>query len=391
MPWKETRPMDERARFIVECVRGELTMAELCRRYEISRKTGYKWWERFQLERHLELRDRSRANRDHPNATPDDLVALLVATRKAHPSWGPRKVRRVLQLRYPRLGLPAASTVGAILARHGLVRRRRPRAVALPYAAPFVGCERPNAVWCADFKGAFRLGNGRHCTPLTISDAYSRYLLRCESLGRTDEPIVRAIFESAFAEFGLPTAIRTDNGPPFASVAPGGLSRLAIWWIKLGIRAERIPRGRPQANGRHERLHRTLAEDTARPPARDERAQQGAFDRFRRIYNTERPHEALGQNPPATVYAPSPRLYTAKLREPEYPDEFVVRAVHPNGELKWQGQKFYVTQTLAGERVGIEELAEGRARVYFADVPLGLIAAYRFQRERPQRLTPRNP
>jgi transposase InsO family protein len=371
--------MDERARFIVECVRDELSMTELCRRYEISRKTGYKWWARFAATQRLV--EGSRVSHTHPNATAEAVVAILVATRKAHPTWGPRKVRAFLARRYPRLVLPAPSTVGVILTRAGLTRPRRARYRTPAYRAPFVGCTAPNAVWCADFKGAFTLRNGRRCTPLTMSDAYSRYLLRCEALTRPDDPTVRPIFESAFCEFGLPGAIRTDNGAPFATLAPGGLSRLAVWWIKLGIRPERIARGKPQQNGRHERLHRTLREEAVTPPARDARAQQGAFDRFRRLYNDERPHEALGQQPPAGVYTASARRYTGKLREPDYPATFAVRRVYPNGTLKWGGTELYVTQTLAGEPVGLEEITADTWRVYFAHVPLGLIVGRRFRRE----------
>ncbi len=255
MPWKEVCPMEERAKFVVECIRGELTMSELCRKYEISRKTGYKWWARFQIDGRSNLSDRSRAAHCHPNATPEEVATILVGARKEHPTWGPRKLLAYLTYRYPRLVLPSASTVGGLLKRHGMSRPRRPRCRTPPYSVPFLGCDEPNAVWCADFKGSFALGNGRRCNALTISDAYSRYLLRCEGLGHIDDPRVRPIFESAFCEFGLPAAIRTDNGPPFSTIAPGGLSRLAIWWIKLGIRPERIAPGAPQQNGRHERMH----------------------------------------------------------------------------------------------------------------------------------------
>jgi len=225
---------------------------------------------------------------------------------------------------------------------------------------------------------------------LTLSDAFSRYLLRCEVLTLIDEVRVRPIFESAFCEFGLPQAIRTDNSPPFATVAPGGLSRLAIWWIKLGIRPERIPLGEPQQNGRHERLHRTLKDETARPPARTLGDQQRAFDRFRRVYNDERLHEALGQKPPWTAYDGSPRRYPVPLRVPEYPDGVAVRTVRHNGSVKWNGAELYVGATLASERLGIEELGDGRWRVYFAEVPLGVIERDRFRRES-GRVQPRVP
>lgn len=382
--------MDDRAQFIVESLRGELTMSELCRKYAVSRKTGYKWWARFAAGGHGELADRSHASHAHPNATPDPIVILVVDARKAHPTWGPRKLRAWLAMKYPRLALPAASTLGALLKRQGLARPRRPRRRPPPYGAPFLTCAAPNAVWCADFKGAFGLGNGRRCHPLTISDAHSRYLLRCEALTYTDERHVRPIFESAFCEFGRPQAIRTDNGPPFGTVAAGGLSRLALWWLKLGIRPERIAPGQPQQNGRHERMHRTLKAETTRPPARTLADQQLAFDRFRRIYNHERPHEALGQQPPWRVYEVSARRYPVRPREPVYRPTLRVRTVRHDGMLLWQGKALYVAETLAGERIGLEELPGNQWRVYFADIVLGIIQAHRFRRA-PITGTPRTP
>jgi putative transposase len=382
MPWRETCPMDQRAAFILEAVRSELPMRALCRKFGISRKTGYKWWRRIVLERSEDCRDRSHAAHAHPNATRADLVELLITARKQYPTWGPRKLVRRLATLHPRLPWPAPSTVGTLLKRAGLVRPRRARPRAVPYAAPFVGCDAPNTVWCADFKGSFVLRNGRRCNALTISDAYSRYLLRCEAMSHIDDPRVRPVFESAFPEYGLPTAIRTDNGPPFSTVAPGGLSRLAIWWIKLGIRAERIAPGQPQQNGRHERMHRTLKDDTASPPERTLADQQRAFERFRRIYNDERPHEALGQQPPWTVYERSRRLYPVKLREPTYPADFLVRAVRHNGLIRWRGRHVYLGETLAHEPLGFQPIANDRWRIYFADVPLGVLIGTRFHRDR---------
>ena len=380
MPWREMCPMTERAQFMVECIRGELSMSALCRKYEISRKTGYKWWERFEARGPAGLGDRSRACATHANATPEAVAGLLVALRKQHPTWGPRKLCAWLALHRPRVPRPAPSTVGTLLRRAGLVRRRRARHAPPPYAAPFASCTAPNAVWCADFKGGFLLGNGRRCHPLTLSDGYSRYLLRCEGLSRTDESVVRPIFDAAFAEFGRPHAIRTDNGPPFATVAAGGLSRLAIWWLKLGIRPERIAPGQPQQNGRHERLHRTLKAEATTPPARTLADQQRGFDRFRCVYNEERPHEALGDRPPAHVYAPSARPYPIRLREPTYPTTFQLRRVRRDGLVNWNRRAFYLAETLADETVGFEEIDNDTWRVYFADVPLGLLEDGRFRR-----------
>ncbi len=372
--------MTERAQFIVDCVRGELSMSALCRKYEISRKTGYKWWERFVAEGQLGLGDRSRRCQTHPNATPEAVEALLLGLRKQHPTWGPRKLCAWLQWHQPRVPCPSPSTVGALLARAGLVRRRRARHTAPAYAAPFSACTAPNAVWCADFKGGFALGNGRRCNPLTLTDAHSRYLLRCEAVSRMDESAVRPIFESAFAEFGRPHAIRTDNGPPFATIAAGGLSRLAIWWRKLGIRPERIAPGQPQQNGRHERMHRTLKAETTKPPARTLADQQRVFDRFRRIYNDERPHEALGLRPPATVYVPSRRPYPIVVREPVYPAAFARRRVRHDGLVNWQSALIYLAETLATETVAFETLGPTTWRLYFADIVLGTVEGRRFRR-----------
>ena len=394
MPWREMCPMTERAQFMVECIRGELSMSALCRKYEISRKTGYKWWDRFEAGGRDALGDRSRARATQAHATPEAVERLLVDLRKAYPTWGPRKLCQWLALHRPRVPRPAPSTVGALLKRAGLVRRRRPRYAPAPYPGPFANCTGPNAVWCADFKGGFALGNGRRCHPLTLSDAYSRYLLRCEGLSRTDESAVRPIFEAAFAEFGRPHAIRTDNGPPFATVAAGGLSRLAIWWLKLDIRPERIAPGQPQQNGRHERLHRTLKADAITPPARTLADQQRAFDRFRRLYNEERPHEALGQRPPADSYAPSRRAYPIQLREPTYPAALHLRRVRHDGVVKWKTRELYLAGTLAGETVGFEEIDNDTWRVYFADVALGILEADRFRRvmaSRPPRRRPQPP
>jgi len=392
MPWREMCPMTERVQFMVECIRGELSMSALCRKYEISRKTGYKWWARFEAGGQAALGERSRARATQATATPEAVAGLVVALRKQHPTWGPRKLCAWLALHRPRVPRPAPSTVGAILRRAGLVRRRRPRHAPPPYATPLAVCTAPNAVWCADFKGGLLLGNGRRCHPLTLSDAYSRYLLRCEGLSRTDESVVRPIFESAFAEFGRPHVIRTDNGPPFATVAAGGLSRLAIWWLKLGIRPERIAPGQPQQNGRHERMHRTLKAEAATPPARTLTDQQRSLDRFRCVYNEERPHEALGDQPPAHLYTPSARPYPVRLREPMYPAAFQLRVVRRDGMVNWKQQPVYLAETLAGETVGFQEIDNEAWRVYFADVPLGVLEDGRFRRvPASRRVRPRSP
>lgn len=366
--------MDERIRFIAEYVEGEQAMAALCRAYGISRKTGYRLVARYEAEGAAGLSARSRAPHQPPHAVAPTVSAAILAARGAHARWGPRKLRAWLQRRTPEQSWPAASTIGALLQRHGLTVPRRRRVRAAPAPAPFAICRAPNDLWATDFKGWFRTGDGRRCDPLTLTDGASRFLLRCQALPRTDAPHVRPIVEAAFREYGLPRVIRSDNGPPFASVAAGGLSRLAVWWIKLGIAPERIQPGHPEENGRLERFHLTLKQETAAPPAATGRAQQRAFDRFRQEYNHERPHEALGQQPPATVYTSSPRPYPARVPDDvPYPDGYARRYVHPNGEITWHHHRVFISQALAGEHAGLHEEDDGAWRVYFGPIALGWI------------------
>lgn len=375
MPWKATCPMDERLRFIAEYLEQEWSMTVLCRRYGISRKTGYKLLARYEESGPAGLQDRARAPHTHPNAVGEEVVTALLQLRARHPHWGPRKLRAWLARRNPARRWPAASTVGSLLRQHGLTVPRRRRRRCPPATQPFLAAGVPNDVWCADFKGWFRTGDGRRCDPFTLSDSASRFLLRCQALPRPDEAHVRPLFEAVFREFGLPRGLRSDNGPPFASLAAGGLSRLAVWWIKLGIQPERIAPGHPEQNGRHERLHLTLKQETATPPHATGRAQQRAFDHFRRVYNEERPHEALGQRPPAEVYTPSPRPYPERVREPEYPVGQDIRRVRHNGEIRWRGHLVFVSQCLAGEPIGLEEIGDDRWRVRFGPVELGWLDA----------------
>lgn len=374
MPWRATCAMDERMRFIVEYARGEHGMAELCRAHGISRKTGYKWLERYRADGIEGLAERSRAPHRRPGQIPTALAERLVAERAAHPTWGPRKLVARLRQREPDVAWPAASTVGDVLRRAGLTVRRRPRRHASPGGSgPLAACTDANAVWCADFKGQFQTRDGGLCYPLTISDAASRFFLRCQVLPGVGGDRVRPLFEATFRDYGLPLAIRTDNGPPFGSTGLAGLTDLAVWWIELGIRPERGRPGHPQDNGRHERLHRTLKAETAAPPAATLRAQQDAFDRFRHTYNTERPHEALGQVPPSSRYTPSPRPYPARLLPPEYPTADLVKRVRPNGTLRWHGAEIYLAAPLAGRPIGLTDCGDGRWEVAFGPLILGTI------------------
>jgi putative transposase len=371
MPWSETRPMDERLRFVVEAVRGEEFFRALCARYGIQPKTGYKWLRRFESEGVAGLAERSRRPHRSPTATSRESVAALVELRQRRPSWGAKKLVTVLAKRRPTLVLPAPSTAAAILKREGLIRVLRRRVVRAHPGRPVTAMETPNAVWTADFKGEFKTRDGVYCYPLTIVDGASRFFLSCRALLSVRYAETRPVFERLFRERGLPERLRTDNGPPFASQALGRLSRLSIWWVRLGILPELIEPSHPEQNGRHERLHRTLKAETTRPPASDRRAQQRTFDAFRAAYNTERPHEALGQQPPASVYTASPRAYPARLVALEYPAHYEVRLVSANGGLRWHFHRVSVSHLLAGEYVGLEEVADGEWDVYFGPLWLG--------------------
>jgi transposase InsO family protein len=359
-------------RFIVavqEDPRGNF--AQLCRRFGISRAKGYKWLERYKELGPEGLGDRSSAARHHPNQTPDAVVDRIVLLRKERPHDGPKKLRQLLREREPSLAVPAASTIGEILDRHGLIRPRHHRLRVPPSSAPLGHATQPNDVWCTDFKGHFALGTGERCHPLTLSDAASRYLLMCEGLSRPTEELVRPLFQRVFETFGLPDRIRSDNGVPFASKAIGGLSALSVWWVELGITPERIEPGQPQQNGRHERMHLTLKQQTASPPQVTMADQQRVMDRFRHDYNDVRPHEALRQTPPARHYAPSHRPMPAKPPGPQYPDGCQVRRVDSSGRVQWQGQYVLLSRVLTSQPVGVRAIDEDEWELLFGPIVLG--------------------
>ena len=368
MPWKTSSVMDEKLRFVFEYERDEETMRDLCARFGISRETGYVWLRRYRQYGVKGLVELDRAAHGHPNQTAAEVERAVLELREAHMRWGPRKLKRVLERDQPGLRCPAASTIGGIVRRAGLAAPRRKRRRTEPYTEPLAHANGTNRVWCADFKGWFKSRDGRRIDPLTITDAWSRYLLRCQAVEKTDTERVRAIFEATFRERGLPEAIRTDNGAPFASTAVGGLSRLAVWWIKLGIVPERIQAGHPEQNGRHERMHRSLKLEVHR--ADDWRAQQRELDRFRHDFNHVRPHEALQMQTPASVYEPSPRSYPARVAEVEYPDSMRVRRVKSHGHFRWKTHDVFLSEVLWGEPIGLEENDDGIFTVYFAHLPL---------------------
>jgi transposase InsO family protein len=369
----ETCAVDERMRFVISAEKHEESFAALCRRFGVSRRVGYKWLARYREAGVEGLLDRLRAPLHHPHAIADDISERCLAVRRKHPSWGPLKVRAWLERQASAKEWPAASTIGSLFDREGLTVKRKLRRRSPPSSAPFADCGAANDTWCIDFKGWFLTGDGKRCEPLTVTDAHSRYLLRCQALARTDTAHVWPVLDAAFREFGLPRTMRSDNGSPFASCGAGGLSTLSVRLIKAGVVPERIRPGKPQQNGRHERMHLTLLQDTASPPADSLRQQIRRLRDFQRLYNEERPHQALGNATPADHYTPSPRRFDGVLREPEYDAGLKVRRVRHNGEIRWRNDTVYVNQALVGEPIALEENAAGWT-VSYGPIVLGTIA-----------------
>ena len=387
MPWKAICPMDERVHFISLVNESDETFTALCERFGISRKTGYKWVARYEAQGAAGLSEQRPVARTCPHRTSAEVLDKVIELRKEHPTWGPKKLRARLDA----LGveaLPAASTIGDALHKHGLIRPRRRRVHPPMHPQPIEPTVAPNDTWCVDFKGHFAVGDKTRCYPLTITDHTTRFLLKCEGLAEADEAAVRPHFERAFREFGLPTRIRSDNGPPFATAGIGGLSALAVWWIRLGITPERIEPGHPEQNGRHERMHRTLKAEVASPPAASMLAQQRAFDQFRRVYNTERPHEALEMKTPSSRYTLSRRVLPERLSSPAYADTMKVRKLDSKGRLSFAGQttKTTVSALLAHEPVGLEPVDEDRWKLYYGPVLLAEVTLrnkqLRFEKQR---------
>ena len=371
MPWTEATPMDSRLQFVAEATRTDEPFVALCARHGIAPKTGYKWLARYAAEGPAGLHERSRRPRTSPTATAPAAADALLELRRRHPTWGAKKLLAVLGRRHPRLTLSAPSTAAALLQRAGLVTARRRRRALVHPGRPTAAMDAPNAVWTADFKGEFKTRDGVYCYPLTVADGYSRFLLACRGLPSTATAGARPVFERLFREHGLPARIRSDNGVPFATIALARLSALSVWWVRLGILPDLTEPSSPQQNGRHERLHRTLKAEACRPPQAHARAQQRAFDDFRREYNAERPHEALGQATPASRYAASPRPYPRRLPPLEYPAHWEVRRVSRNGGVRWYDKWVNVSHVLAEEYVAFEEVADGLWQVYFGPLRIG--------------------
>ena len=372
MPFVETCRVEERVRMLSDYDAGCFGVAELCRRYGVSRDTFYAWRARRESGEASWFLDRPHATRSCPHRTEEAVAAQIVALRRRFPHMGPRKLLAILARREPETDWPAASTFGDILKRAGLVEpaRRRRRPIDAPRRT--IAVDAPNEEWAADFKGWFRTQDQRRIDPLTITDSHSRFLIAT----RITEPTVegsQAAFTHAFEAYGLPRAIRCDNGAPFGSQGAGGLTRLSAWWLKLGVEPHFIRPASPQENGRHERMHRTLKAETSKPPAADAKEQQARFDEFRQRYNEIRPHEALGQTPPAERYAPSPRAFPLRVEDPWYDADHQVRRVRSNGEIKWRHERVFVSEALIGELVGLAELETGDHLVRFCGRDLGIV------------------
>lgn len=369
MPWKSKSSVDLRKEFMNRVMRGD-KVAQLCREYGISRKTGDKFKQRFKRLGEAGLLDQSRAPNVIPHRTPPELVKLIVGERQRHPTWGPKKLKVVLEERLGRV-LPAPSTIGDILAQAGLVssRHRNPRVPAQP--TTLREALAPNDVWCIDYKGQFKLGDRSLCYPLTLTDQFSRFILGCEAMTAISDAAAHEVCEELFAQYGLPKAIRSDNGVPFASSGLANLTKLSAYWLRLGIELERIRPAHPEENGQHERMHRTLKFETTRPPRANLLQQQERFDVFLDEFNTERPHEALAMKRPAQVYKPSRRKLPTNLPDPEYPAHDDVIHVHRCGSLFFRKRKIFLSAALASQPVGLREERDGRWLVTFMNLDLG--------------------
>lgn len=373
MPWKESDPVTERVKFVTRLFEGE-RMADLCREFGISRKTGYKLRKRYEEEGPRGLYDRSRRPLQSPHRTAQVVADRVIALREKHQTWGPKKLRVRLQKLHPEVRWPAASTIGVMLKDAGLVdgRKRRRRAWPTP-PSERVDSLAPNELWSIDFKGQFRMGNRRYCYPLTVSDHFTRFLLGCDALdGTQTDPAARAL-EAVFGAYGLPKRMRSDNGAPFASTGLAGLTRLSVWLVRLGIELERIEPGHPEQNGRHERMHLTLKQDTTRPAGNNALHQQERFDDFRGCYNDERPHEALQMQTPSSLYQPSERKLPEALEPPTYPLHDVDGYVTQAGVIYFENSRIYVSKALAGQRVGLRQLESGTWLLSFMQMDLGYV------------------
>jgi len=377
MPWKERSYMEERVLFVNRVKNGE-RITDLCQEFGISRTTGHKFYNRYQELGYDGLYNMSRKPHNSPNQTHSAIVDLIVNTKKDKPTWGAAKIREWLVKRNAGVQIPSRFTVHEILNKYDLVQKRVPRRIGTQYfKEPIAQSSHPNDIWCVDFKGQFQLENKKYCYPLTVSDHMSRYLITCEGLENTKGEGTQAIFKQAFQEYGLPHLILTDNGAPFASSGLFGLTKLSVWWLKLGIKLHRIEPGKPQQNGRHERMHLTLKQDTARPAGNNFLQQQEKFDSFKKIFNEERPHEALGMKCPSELYKPSNKQFPQQMIEPTYPLHDATKIIGADGKLYIQkGCEFDLSRALSHEQVGVREEDIGLWKITFMNLDLGLYDIY---------------
>jgi putative transposase len=373
MAWGEVRVEDERKSFIEACLRKTSSMAELCRQYAISRKNGYKWLNRYLEEGDKGLKDHSRAPLVQAGATEDELVQAILKTRLDWSDWGPKKIKADLEKRHPSISWPSTTTIGNLLTKHGLTVARKLRRRLAARTNPLAHCQQSNDVWCMDFKGWWMTKDDKKCEPFTLTDGASRFLLKCLRLDRNDTDHVWGVLDATFSEFGLPLFLRSDNGPPFATCGAGRLSGLSIKLIKAGVIPEWIDPGKPQQNGRHERMHQTLKQGIATADRSNLEEQEIQLIKFIEYFNFIRPHEALGQKTPGSVYRPSERSWNRRLRSPEYPKDFTIRKVRKGGQISWKNQNPFISHALTNEPVGLKEIENGCFEVYYGPIILGII------------------
>jgi len=377
VPWKVDTVMDQRMEFVSRRLRGE-RLTDLCAEFGISLKTGKKFYARYRQLGPAALADQSRRPHQSPRRTVAETAERLIEARRAHPTWGPHKLKTILERQHG-IKLPAPSTIGDILKRHGLVEPRRRRRTAPPRLGGLRLALAPNEVWCTDYKGQFRMRSSAYCYPLTVTDQFSRFILGCDGFHRIDADEAKGAFTEVFRKYGLPKMMRTDNGPPFASTGLAGLSELSVWWMRLHIELERIDPGKPQQNGCHERMHRTLKRETTRPPGKNLLQQQERFDLFVDEFNYRRPHQGIEQRFPSDLYRPSLRPFPESLPEPEYPLHDDLLTIHRCGHLYVSGRSYFISRALAHQPVGLREEDDGRWLITFLDLDLGHIDLQRRQ------------
>lgn len=373
MPWAETEPMNEKVKFISAYLDSkEESFQELCDRFNISRKTGYKYVNRYKELGVEGLKECSRASHCHPNQISSNVEEAILEVKKKYKNWGAKKILHWLNQERGDCTWPAKSTIEAVLKRHQLIKPSKRQRRVISYKEPLALCTRPNDIWSIDYKGQFKLGNAQFCYPLTVTDNFSRYLFAVDGAHEISGKQTKKVLSQLFKEFGMPLFIRSDNGSPFASNGLGGLSKVSVWLIKLGITPERIRKGHPEENGRHERMHFTLKQETTQPPKSNLKEQQKCFDHFKLIFNEQRPHEGIQFNRPAKLYTPSERHLPSQLDEVEYDSSFLnTRRIRTNGTMKWLGKEIFVSETLIGETIGLKPYSEEEWLIHFSHMPIG--------------------